>query len=148
MGGFFGNMLVQSRSKKLPYVAVSVLVCLYTWVLFLGQPGLPSSWTLSPSSRLPSSPKYPVNEPAVLYLETFDPEPMRSLCSSKEWTPGLYFTCDESVGGIGNIRNSILLCVRYAIEAGAGLVVPTIVLRDANDISLIVSGALILIDKI
>ena len=44
--------------------------------------------------------------------------PLRELCSGKEWTSGLIFKCDNAFGGVGNIRNIILTCVRYAIEAG------------------------------
>ena len=44
--------------------------------------------------------------------------PLRDLCSSKDWQPGLIFRCDDAFGGVGNIRNIILTCVRYAIEAG------------------------------
>ncbi|PBP21263.1 alternative oxidase [Diplocarpon rosae] len=63
----------------------------------------------------------------------FDDAPLRQLCSSKEWTPGLTFRCDDAFGGVGNIRNMFLTCIRYAIEAGAtGVVVPQIKTRDAD----------------
>lgn len=54
--------------------------------------------------------------------------PLARVCSeNKRWTPGLVFICDNNSGGIGNIRNFILTCLRYAIEAGAtGLALPTI----------------------
>ncbi|KAK7748165.1 hypothetical protein SLS53_001420 [Cytospora paraplurivora] len=56
------------------------------------------------------------------------------------WNEGLIFTCNESYGGIGNIRNSVLHCIRYAIQAGASLVLPRIVLRSARAIQLIETG--------
>jgi hypothetical protein len=56
------------------------------------------------------------------------------MCLDKNWTAGLVFTCDKSFGGLGNIRNSILNCVRYAIEAGGELVVPQIRLRNPSDL--------------
>ncbi|CAL3973213.1 unnamed protein product [Diplocarpon coronariae] len=63
----------------------------------------------------------------------FDDAPLRELCSTKEWTPGLTFRCDAAFGGVGNVRNMFLTCIRYTIEAGAtGLVVPQIKARDAN----------------
>jgi len=40
------------------------------------------------------------------------------LCASKEWVEGLQFKCASAYGGIGNIRNIVLTCVRFAIEAG------------------------------
>ena len=59
--------------------------------------------------------------------------PLARVCSeNKRWTPGLVFICDNNSGGIGNIRNFILTCLRYAIEAGAtGLALPTIQSRSA-----------------
>ena len=40
------------------------------------------------------------------------------LCKSKEWIPGLIFNCESPKGGVANVRNVFLNCVRYAIEAG------------------------------
>lgn len=63
--------------------------------------------------------------------------PLERACSeSTTWTQGLVFVCDNNSGGIGNIRNYILTCVRYAIEAGAtGLVLPQIRTRSEEDLS-------------
>lgn len=61
-------------------------------------------------------------------------EELQAVCREAHWDTRLVFTCDKSFGGIGNIRNSILLCVRFAILAGAALVMPRIVIRD-DDIS-------------
>ncbi|KUJ15086.1 uncharacterized protein LY89DRAFT_568527, partial [Mollisia scopiformis] len=60
---------------------------------------------------------------------------VKNLCANTEWNPKLLFTCNRSGGGVGNLRNSILNCVRYAISAGAGLALPRVILRDPNDIS-------------
>ncbi|KAF3765570.1 hypothetical protein M406DRAFT_338999 [Cryphonectria parasitica EP155] len=49
--------------------------------------------------------------------------------------PGLLFTCEGQHGGIGMLRNQILKCVRYAIHGGGALVVPSMALRNANDLS-------------
>ncbi|KAL5346682.1 hypothetical protein ACLOAV_008389 [Pseudogymnoascus australis] len=59
--------------------------------------------------------------------------PTYSLDADTSWNPALVYTCSEIVGGIGNIRNSKLNCVRFAIYAGAALVEPTIVLRNDAD---------------
>ncbi|GAW14308.1 hypothetical protein ANO14919_037090 [Xylariales sp. No.14919] len=64
--------------------------------------------------------------------------PLRRLCTeqveSKALVPGLVFLCDNNSGGPGNIRNYILTCVRYAIEAGAtGLQIPRIRTRSTSD---------------
>ncbi|CAN8096332.1 unnamed protein product [Discula destructiva] len=57
--------------------------------------------------------------------------PLARLCTeTTTWTPGLVFLCDNNSGGIGNIRNFILTCLRYAIAAGAmGMTMPTIQTR-------------------
>ncbi|KAF2968799.1 hypothetical protein GQX73_g4755 [Xylaria multiplex] len=64
--------------------------------------------------------------------------PLRRLCTeqveSNSLVPGLVFLCDNNSGGPGNIRNYILTCVRYAIEAGAtGLQIPRIRARSTSD---------------
>ncbi|KAI9729517.1 MAG: hypothetical protein M1818_008489 [Claussenomyces sp. TS43310] len=62
----------------------------------------------------------------------FDTTPLKELCSKKVPTPGLVFTCNKANGGIGNVRNQLLGCIRYAIEAGGGLVMPRPVVRAKN----------------
>lgn len=57
-------------------------------------------------------------------------ESIKSVCRATQWNESLVFTCNESFGGIGNIRNSVLLCVRFAMQAGASLVLPQILRRD------------------
>ncbi|KAI1166848.1 hypothetical protein F5B18DRAFT_563006 [Nemania serpens] len=64
--------------------------------------------------------------------------PLRRLCAeqvdSGSLVPGLVFLCDDNSGGPGNIRNYILTCLRYAIDAGAtGLQVPRIRARSASN---------------
>ncbi|KAI1431566.1 hypothetical protein GGR50DRAFT_689605 [Xylaria sp. CBS 124048] len=64
--------------------------------------------------------------------------PLKRLCTeqtaSNTTIPGLVFLCDNNSGGPGNIRNFILTCIRYAIEAGAtGLQIPRIRTRSTSD---------------
>lgn len=63
--------------------------------------------------------------------------PLARVCAeTTTWTPGLVFVCDNNSGGIGNIRNFILTCLRYAIEAGAtGITMPTIQTRSQDRLS-------------
>ncbi|KAL1867827.1 hypothetical protein VTK73DRAFT_3969 [Phialemonium thermophilum] len=62
--------------------------------------------------------------------------PLARVCRETAWTPGLVFVCDNNSGGIGNIRNFMLTCIRYAIEAGAtGLVMPRIRTRSSDDLA-------------
>lgn len=48
----------------------------------------------------------------------FDGEPIRKLCASKKWTKDLILSCDPVPGGLGQVRNAHLNCIRFAIEAG------------------------------
>jgi len=48
----------------------------------------------------------------------FDNSTLAQLCASRKWSPGLIFMCEAPQGGVANVRNVFLNCVRYAIEAG------------------------------
>lgn len=48
----------------------------------------------------------------------FDGAAIQGLCASKKWTKGLLMGCDAAPGGIGEVRNAHLHCIRFAIEAG------------------------------
>ena len=62
--------------------------------------------------------------------------PLQRVCQETTWTPGLTFVCDNNSGGIGNIRNFILTCVRYAIDAGASqIILPKIQRRSEDDLA-------------
>jgi hypothetical protein len=64
-----------------------------------------------------------------------DSHPFRDLCSKTEWNKDLILTCNGSGGGVGNLRNSILNCVRYAIAAGASMTLPKVILRNPANIA-------------
>ena len=51
----------------------------------------------------------------------FDNKSIIELCSNTAWTPGLIFQCDSPQGGVGNVENFFMNCVRFAIEAGGML---------------------------
>jgi len=48
----------------------------------------------------------------------YDGQGLREMCDKQTWQKGLYFTCDDLTGGIGNVRNTFLNCFRFALEAG------------------------------
>lgn len=55
----------------------------------------------------------------------WDPTPVAQLCAeTKFWPNDLYYNCWDSQGGIGNVRQDILSCLRYAIDSGAGMICP------------------------
>jgi len=60
----------------------------------------------------------------------FDGRALSLVCSSRKVQPGLYFQCQFNFGGLSNVRNMVLTCIRYAIAAGAsGLILPEIEIR-------------------
>jgi len=73
----------------------------------------------------------------IFDFEPADSEAIKRICRNTEWNKDLIFTCARSGGGVGNLRNSILNCVRYAIHAGGALVVPRVILRSPVDIAAI-----------
>lgn len=48
----------------------------------------------------------------------FDNSAIKNLCASRNWTEGLIAQCGTPQGGVSNVRNVFLNCVRYAMEAG------------------------------
>lgn len=48
----------------------------------------------------------------------FDDSTLIDVCENTEWREGLIFQCEAPYGGVANIRNMLLNCIRYAIEAG------------------------------
>ncbi|RYP30491.1 hypothetical protein DL767_006232 [Monosporascus sp. MG133] len=75
-------------------------------------------------------------------IDLSDPEapfigwPLERLCNESKRVEGLVFICDNNSGGIGNIRNYIQTCLRYALEVGAtGLTIPTIRRRNETDLA-------------
>ncbi len=53
--------------------------------------------------------------------------PLERVYNETKYQPGLFFKFDNTSGGVGNIRNFILTCIRYAIDSGpTGLIMPKI----------------------
>jgi len=51
----------------------------------------------------------------------YDIKPLTDFCKDPErhnQVPGLIFRCDYPIGGIGNVKNIILNCLRFAFQAG------------------------------
>lgn len=87
----------------------------------------PALYSAATAKDLFDSP--PLNEPAI-----------RKVCEETKWNQSLAFTCFESTGGIGNVRNSMLNCIRYTIHAGGTLVLPQIVQRLEGNTAIVKGG--------
>lgn len=59
---------------------------------------------------------------------------LRQLCRGSQWRSGLWLQCHSGhmIGGLNNARNRIQTCVRLAIDAGTGVILPPISLRDST----------------
>ncbi|KAM3066261.1 hypothetical protein ACMFMG_003228 [Clarireedia jacksonii] len=53
----------------------------------------------------------------------YDNSTLIRFCDKTQWREGLIFQCQSPHGGVANIRNMILNCFRYALEAGATTIV-------------------------
>lgn len=91
----------------------------------------------------------PPPTPALLSINDYDFNgqyigwPLERVCNETRFQPGLVYICDNNSGGIGNIRNFILTCIRYAIDAGAsGMVLPRIQRRSESDLANIFTTSL------
>ncbi|KAK2624980.1 hypothetical protein QTJ16_005349 [Diplocarpon rosae] len=73
----------------------------------------------------------------VEFPAPIDYAPIREVCNREpsQFRAGLLFSCEEQHGGVGMVRNQILKCLRYAIHAGAAVVVPSMSKRNPQDIS-------------
>jgi hypothetical protein len=124
-------MLVPSRSVRV----ILLPAILVTWTLYHYTNASYRTATIplaiSPSPPLSSA----LSETDIFDFPALDSEAFRTLCSKTEWNPNLIFTCNDSGGGVGNLRNSILNCVRYTIAAGASLTLPKVQLRNPANIA-------------
>ncbi|KAL1874329.1 hypothetical protein Daus18300_003693 [Diaporthe australafricana] len=144
-------MARMSRPQLIPAVAVGLLLAV--WTIRLQMPAMPmdSSWfRVGDDGRISnSSPQVKgLGRPDVSDIDFSDPDapfvgwPLERACNEvTEWVEGVVWLCDNNWGGVGNVRNFILTCMRYAIEAGvSGIVMPAIQKRNDDNIVDINSG--------
>ncbi|PSR97371.1 hypothetical protein BD289DRAFT_362648 [Coniella lustricola] len=146
-------MLYDARPWEVFLLAAS-LILIWTFgfsvhdqvaVVFFGEHGAanattPSTPTPPPAAAAPG----PGQTQEDVFIQTatqvefptpIDYAPLQELCANTTFRAGLLFTCEGQHGGIGMVRNQILKCVRYAIHGGGALVVPSMSLRSASDLS-------------
>jgi hypothetical protein len=71
---------------------------------------------------------------------------LEKICRDTTWRPGLYLNCTNIIPlsgnppgtanpqGVSNTYNVIMICLRWAIDAGMGFVMPRIAIRSQEDI--------------
>ncbi|RDW84330.1 hypothetical protein BP6252_01920 [Coleophoma cylindrospora] len=114
--------IVAGLNRRYVVIGGALLFTIWLWVAFERPTSFPTSLPFISGLADPKKDAFD--------YDTLNSEPIKELCSKTEWNPNLIFTCDNNHGGVGHVRNSILNCVRYAMQAGASLVMPNIALRD------------------
>lgn len=137
-------MLVPPAGLRGPRAWLIAVTLLWFWAaIFYEYPNLipfDGAARIQKLTALGDEPVRPATSPNPTSIQPLGQEAINAVCNQTAWNESLVFTCNESYGGIGNIRNSVLHCVRYAIQAGASLVLPRIVLRSSTDIGTIETG--------
>jgi hypothetical protein len=116
-------------NRRYTCLAGFLLLAIWCWVAFDRPYVFPSHVPWNIYSGTPQA------RPA---LDIFDYPPldssaMKRVCSKTQWNQSVTFICDDSSGGVAEVRNSILNCVRYTIAAGGSLVVPRITVGEAYE---------------
>lgn len=69
--------------------------------------------------------------------------PLTELCRRTEWVPDRVWQCEHAKGGLSNVYNMVLACIRLAIEAGAtALILPKIWVRSTSEPIVLITGNL------
>ncbi|OBT78100.1 hypothetical protein VF21_02741 [Pseudogymnoascus sp. 05NY08] len=88
---------------------------------------------LPPAPPVVATPKEGSKElrPDEIVLAEYDETAIREMCANSSWADSrnVVVNCEARVGGVGNVRQEFLVCVRQAIEIGASLIRPGIMLR-------------------
>lgn len=116
-------------NRRYACLAGFLLLIIWCWVAFDRPYVFPSHVPWNIYSGTPQA------RPA---LDVFDYPPLDSsalkrVCAKTQWNQSVTFICDDSSGGVAEVRNSILNCVRYTIAAGGSLVVPRITVGEAYE---------------
>jgi len=82
-----------------------------------------------------------VTSPDASSNNSFD-NGLKDLCKDTSWTEGLWLQCHSRCGtnstsicgGLNNARNRVQTCLRLAIDAGAGLILPSATTRDEKQL--------------
>lgn len=148
-----GGMTRMGRAQLIPMVAIGLLLAVWTIRLQMPAMSIDYSWfRIGDDGRIGSTNTSPavkgLGKPDVSDIDFSDPDapfigwPLERACNEvTEWVEGVVWLCDNNWGGVGNVRNFILTCMRYAIEAGvSGIVMPAIQKRNDDNIVDINSG--------
>ncbi|KAG9249334.1 hypothetical protein BJ878DRAFT_2819 [Calycina marina] len=134
--------LPEGVNKRYASIAGIILVALWLWVAFDRPYSFSKHTTWSQYANVPTStqedtekannPESKPPTPDVFDEPEVDSDAIRNMCGGTQWNSSLVFRCDNSAGTVANVRNSILICVRHAIEVGANIILPRILNPDGD----------------
>jgi hypothetical protein len=126
-------MLFQNQPWFVCCLAASILVIIWSFRLF--DPYVHDGFLIQLFTGRSEDDYFIFKAMNVEFPTPIDYKPIQDVCARTQFRPGLLFTCEGQHGGIGMVRNQILKCVRYAINGGGAVVVPSMALRNAKDIT-------------
>jgi hypothetical protein len=130
-------MLARRGSSRLFFISFFISFCLFAIY------SLRSRWDFSHLKFDSSQPTHwPLSNPQVDPSNFSD---LRRLCDQTTWTDGLWVQCHSNArvdsegkrsvhGGLNNVRNRLQSCLRVAIDAGSGAVIPSIATRNQTQL--------------
>jgi hypothetical protein len=140
----FTNAIPQQIAGFMPRRNITIPTICIVLLLAVWSIRLPGGLGWASSENAQKGPPKSVSGPSTEHtaVDLSDPDapyigwPLQRVCAETTYVPGLVYICDNNSGGIGNIRNYIQTCLRYALDAGAtGLVVPRIRKRSDSDLA-------------
>jgi len=128
--------LPEGVNRRYASIAGILLIIVWLWVAFDRPYSFPKHTAWSQYANVPVTSLDAAEGPTVVKDIFHDPEvdsdTIRNMCGGTQWNSSLVFKCENSAGTVGNVRNSILICVRRAIEVGANLILPRILNPDGT----------------
>ena len=124
--------LPEGVNRRYASIAAVVLVVVWLWVAFDRPYSFPKHAAWSQYANVPVESQETTDANDMFHDPEVDSDTIRNMCGGTQWNSSLVFKCDNSAGTVGNVRNSILICVRRAIEVGANLILPRILNQDGE----------------
>ena len=126
-------------NRRYAFIAAVILGVLWIWVALDRPYSFPKHVPWNTYANAPQAPKptsiaddTPKIKNDVFEYPTVDSEPIRNMCSGTQWNESLVFICDNADGNVAQVRNAMLMCTRYAISAGANMVLPRFINGDGK----------------
>lgn len=127
--------VVSSLHVRIAAVFLS-LIPLYYISFAISSSGGYRSYVPGLSSHSKEFPKQEFVAQALLHevSDPFDISSLSNLCQNRQSRDDVIVTCAPGNGGVGNIRSYMLHCTRFALEAGASMLLPSFHRRSRSDL--------------